>query len=364
MKIREHVSLAPLTTLGVGGEARFFVEASSVEEVKAAIAFAHERALPLFVLGGGSNIVISDDGFDGLVLAPKISGMSAVEHGDRVWVTVGSGVVWDEFVVWTILKGLAGLECLSGVPGTVGGAVVANLGAYGAQTSDTFVHAEVLDTKEANGEIKIIEKEACDFSYHDSMFGHAEGRYVVVNATFALSTDSAAIPAYRDNRFDMKTLANEIGRPPTQAEVRESVLKMREDKGSLIMDGRVSFRSAGSFFHMPFVSAEKHAQIAQTAHLLDASKEERLRPWAWEQADGTFKIAPGFLLEYTEFQKGYVRGPVGISPRHTLSIINVGGARAQDIAELARDMQDEVEKIFDIRLEREVEYVGRVEQSA
>src|SRR3989344_2511924 len=156
MNVQERVPLAPFTTFGVGGVARFFIEARSREEVREALAFAHAHALPLLVLGGGSNIVVSDDGFDGLVLAPRIAGITTEARGDHLGATVGAGVAWDEFVVYTIEHELKGLECLSGVPGTVGGAVVANLGAYGAQCSDTFVHAEVIDTQEENGTLKVI----------------------------------------------------------------------------------------------------------------------------------------------------------------------------------------------------------------
>ncbi|OGG79933.1 UDP-N-acetylenolpyruvoylglucosamine reductase [Candidatus Kaiserbacteria bacterium RIFCSPLOWO2_02_FULL_55_12] len=367
MNLREHVPLAPLTTFGVGGAARFFIEAHSIEDVAEALAFAKEQALSLFVLGGGSNILVADEGFDGVVLALCIPGItaealsSAAEaSGGREWVTVGAGVAWDEFVVWTIQHEFAGLECLSGVPGTVGGAVVANLGAYGAQMSDTFVRAEVLDRNDLFGGLKIFKKEACDFSYHDSMFGRTPGRYVVVRATFALSRDPVAQPSYRDNRFDLAKLATALGRPPTGQDIRDAVLDMREEKGSLIMPGRHSYRCAGSFFHMPFMSKEEYELVGAKARSLDASKEERLRPWAWKQPDGSYKVAPGFLLEYTEFQKGYVRAGAGVSPRHTLSLINVGGARAEDIAALAHDMREAVEKIFGIRLECEVEYVGAI----
>ena len=147
---------------------------------------------------------------------------------------------------------------MSGVPGTVGGAVVANVGAYGAQVSDTFVRAEVIDTQDENHKMQVINKDDCDFSYHDSMFGRTSGRYIVLRATFALSTDATSTPSYKDNRFDMMKLAEELGHNPTQTEVRDSVLNMREEKGSLIMEGRKSFKCAGSFFHMPFVSAEKY----------------------------------------------------------------------------------------------------------
>lgn len=362
MKIEEHVPLSPLTTLSVGGEARFFVTAQSIEEAEGAIDFARSRALPLFVLGGGSNVVIADTGFDGLVLLMRIAGITLEEQGKKVLVTVGAGVVWDEFVLWTIEHELFGLECLSGVPGTVGGAVVANLGAYGAQCSDLFIRAEVFDTHHQSSGIQLFEKEQCDFSYHDSFFAHSPQRFVVVRATFALSRDPNAQLSYRDNRFDMATLTAKLGRTPTQREIRESVLMMREEKGSLIMPGRVSYKSAGSFFHMPFVSAQQYVEVAKRARALDAEKEERLRPWAWQQPDGSYKVAPGFLLEYTEFQKGFARGAVSVSPRHTLSIINIADARACDIAAFAQAMQDAVERIFDIRLEREVEYIGAVEK--
>lgn len=354
MRLEEHVPLAPLTTLGVGGEARFFVSAQSVGEVQEALEFARSRAIPLFVLGGGSNIVISDDGWDGLVLALRIPSITENEEGGRALLTVGAGVRWDDFVAYAVERGFIGIECLSGIPGSVGGAVVANVGAYGAQCSDTFVSADLLLRGDEQDAVHIFKNEECDFSYHDSRFSHEPGRYIVLQATFSLATSGTSHLSYRDNRFDLSALAAKNGREPTPADVRAAVLGMREEKGVL----GSSYKSAGSFFHMPFVSPEQYAQIMAQALALDATKEERLRPWVWQQPDGTYKIAPGFLLEYTEFQRGYVRGNVGISPRHTLSIINVGGARARDIAELARDMQNAVEKVFGIQLEREVEYVG------
>ncbi len=359
MTIRENVPLAPFTTLGVGGEARFFVEARSVEEVTEALAYARAHALPVFVLGGGSNIVIADSGFDGLVLVPRMTGVTFEEQEDSVLTTVDAGVVWDELVAQTAKREYIGIECLSGIPGTVGGAVVANLGAYGAQASDTFVSADVLDRESGeNGIIRIFEKDACDFSYHDSMFSHANGRYVVLGARFKLHRSGTSRFSYQGNRFDLPALATKLGHEPTQEEVRAAIVQMRAEKGMLAS----SYQSAGSFFHLPFVSAEKYAETVAKARSLDAEKEEQLRPWAWKQKDGSYKIASGFLLEYTEFQRGYIHGSVGVSPQHTLAIINRGNARAADISALARAMQDAVERIFGIRLEREVEYIGDVER--
>ena len=361
MNLQEHIPLAPLTTMGVGGEARFFVEVRSLAEIAEALEFAREQSVPVQVLGGGSNVVIADTGFEGLVLLVRLQGVTFEQNGDDVSVTASAGVVWDELVAETITRGYAGFECLSGVPGTVGGAVVANIGCYGVQCSDTLMRVEAIDTTDATCALRVFEKEECLFSYHDSVFAKESGRYIVIRATFLLRAGKASRPAYEDYRFN---LAKQIpaDRELTLAAVRAALLDTREQKGALILPGRLSYKSVGSFFHMPYVSAQQYEHIAATARELDTEKEEHLRPWAWEQSDGSYKLAPGFLLEYTEFQKGYVRGSVGISPKHTLSIINVADARACDIAELASEMQNAVEKIFGIRLEREVAYIGDVEQ--
>lgn len=354
-------NLKELTTFNIGGPARVFIEAHTDEEVRNAIVQAHEHSLHMFVLGGGSNILVSDDGFDGLVLAMRVSGITAKVENGHTLITAGAGVPWDDFVAWTVEKNLSGLECLSGIPGTVGGAVVANAGAYGAQCSDTFVSAEVFDTRDAKSVIQVLQKKNCTFAYHDSLFCRESGRYVVLRTTFELIPGNAARLSYQDNRFNLAEFVAKNGREPTLLGVRNAVLDVREQKGALIMNGRLSYKSAGSFFHMPYVSPEKYVKIVEKARSLDATKEERFRPWAWEQTDGSYKLAPGFLLEYTEFQKGYTRGTVGISPKHTLSIINRGGACSRDVTQLARDMQEKVEEIFDVRLEREVEYIGNVE---
>lgn len=354
MTVQEYVPLAPFTTLGVGGPARYFVAATSVEEAREALAFAHSRALPVFVLGGGSNIVVADEGFNGLVLIPRMTHVAFTEHEDGVRVTVGAGMIWDAFVAQTVARGFSGIECLSGVPGTIGGAIVANLGAYGVQASDTLESIDVLDCADVKNTMRTFEKKACGFSYHDSMFSHAGGRYIICEVRFKLRRSGEARPSYEGNQFNLAALAATLHHKPTLEEIRAAILRMRADKGTLAE----SYQSAGSFFHLPFISGEKYAEVVAIARARDAKKEELLRPWAWEQPDGSYKLASGFLLEYTEFRKGYVRGAVGISPKHTLVIINRGSACAQDIVELAHDMQDAVERLFGINLEREVEYVG------
>lgn len=360
--LQEHVSLAPLTTFAIGGTARFFLSAESVEEVRDGLHFAQTQMLPIFILGGGSNVLIADDGFDGLVIAIRIPGIIFSTEGARGTVTAGAGVVWDDLVVWAVEHGYSGLESLSGIPGTVGGAVVANVGAYGAQCSDTFLFADALVHDGKSYTLKTITKEECQFAYHDSVFSHTSQPTIILQATFSLTKKHTAQATYTDNRFTLADFFAKHNRQPTLRDIRDTVLSIREEKGALYMKGRLSYKCAGSFFHMPYVSREVYEQVVERAQALDAIKERQLRPWAWEQQDGSYKLAPGFLLEYTPFQKGYTRGAVGISPKHTLSIINIGGARSYEVAQLAHDMQSAVEKIFGVQLTREIAYIGAVEK--
>lgn len=353
---QEHVPLAPLTTFRIGGSARYFIGCRSVEDIRAGLAFADARALPIFILGGGSNVLVADNGFDGLVLKIDLQELAIAKEGAHALVTAGAGVAWDDLVARMVDEGYAGLENMSGVPGTVGGAVVANAGCYGTQLSDTFVSARVIDRERPEKGIVELKKEQCGFSYHDSVFGRERGRYVVLDASFKLAKRTTAHPSYVDSRFDLAARAAKNGRAPTIRDVRSAVLEIRREKGTLAE----CYRSAGSFFHMPFLPSAAYEAVLARARELDAAKEELLRPWAWRQADGSYKLAPGFLLEYTEFHKGYARGDAGVSPKHTLTLINRGGARASEVAGLARDMQEAVKKIFGIELEREVEYVGAV----
>lgn len=364
MQIREHVSLREYTTFKIGGAARYFAEVHTEEEIVEAIRFAMENDLPVFVLGGGSNILVSDEGFGGLVL--HLVGRTAdalptveSENDHELIVVIDAGMNWDELVRYAVEHDLYGIEHLSGIPGTVGGAVVANIGAYGAQCSDVFVSAEVIDCKDDSLIKRNFEKKDCAFTYHDSVFGQEHERYIITRVKFVLHKQATQRTQYTDNHFRVGGETQEGG-APTLHLVREQILSIREQKGALAAPTRTSFLCAGSFFHMPFVSREEYVYILGKAQALDCEKEERLRPWAWEQSDGRYKLAPGFLLEYTQFTKGYSRVGVGISPRHTLTIINLGNGTAHEVALLASDMQRAVAALFNVTLEREVEYIGNV----
>ena len=353
MTIQENVPLAPLTTFNIGGSARYFMRAKNVADVEEALQFAASKGIPFFVLGGGSNILVADEGFAGLVVQVESFDREYTNDEERVLVTAGAGVIWDELARETVEKDLAGLECMSGVPGTVGGAIVENIGCYGAQVSDTFANALVLDTQNLTQGVRAFTKEECMFSYHGSIFNKNPGRYIIFNASFTLVPHGKPQVNYTDHRFAFVTQDE-----PSLASVRESILTIREQKG--VSQG--AFKSAGSFFSTLYLGVAEYKELERRARALNPELESRLRPWAWEQSDGSYKVAAGFLLEFTEYSKGYVRGGVGVSPKHQLSLINVGGARAREVADLAHDMQTAVEQIFSIHLEREVEYVGAVEK--
>ncbi len=358
--ILENIPLAPFTTFRVGGGARYFAEVKTIDELKEAILFAREGNLPFFILGGGSNVLISDLGFPGLVIKVSSRGITHIEKGNDVLVTVAGGEIWDDFVSYAVSRGWCGIENLSGIPGTIGAAPVQNIGCYGSEVKDVIESVLVFDTEEKK--IKNLSNEECKFSYRSSLFKKPEGKkYIIFSVTFRLSSAPyfQTDETYKDNRFNIGELIKKQNISPTLKDIRFVILNVREEKGMLIMAGRESYNSAGSFFAAPIVSSRVFESIAEIAGRIDKEKEKFLQPWSWEIENNRVKIAPAFLLEFTQFNKGYHKGKVGISPKHSLSIINRGGARAGEIYNLARDMRDAVEKVFGVKLEPEIEYVGQ-----
>ncbi|MGA3211296.1 MAG: UDP-N-acetylmuramate dehydrogenase [Terriglobales bacterium] len=241
MQIRENIPLAPFTTLGVGGPARYFVEATTSEDVSQAVNWAHERKLPLFVLGGGSNLLIADAGFAGLVLKPAIRGISKLAESGRLLFTVGAGEDWDAFVAQAVACSCAGVECLSGIPGSAGGTPVQNVGAYGQEVSETICSVEALEI--ANGALTTFANSDCQFSYRGSIFNtNARDRFIILRMTFALEPGGAPRLVYADLKKHFGT------HEPALAETREAVRQIRHQKGMLLVEGDPDCRSAGSFF--------------------------------------------------------------------------------------------------------------------
>jgi UDP-N-acetylmuramate dehydrogenase len=339
MHFREHVPLAPYTTFHIGGPARWFAEARSEAEILEAVDFARTRSLPLFVLGGGSNLLVSDDGFPGLVLRIALKGIG---QEDEIF-CVAAGEDWDSFVTHVVRQNYAGVECLAGIPGTVGGTPVQNVGAYGQEVAETIVAVRVIDLKSL--EIKELTPAHCAFSYRRSIFNSIErGRYIVTRVDYTLEKDGPSRLIYADLKKHFAGNAN-----PSLAEVSAAVRNIRHSKGMLIVEGDPDCRSAGSFFKNPVVSAEHFARIG-------AAYAEPVPHYP--APEGQIKLPAAWLVDQAGFHKGYALGSAGISSRHTLALINRGNAKAADILELRDRIVAAVEQRFSIRLEPEPVFLG------
>ena len=348
MQIQQQFPLAPLTTFKVGGAARYFVEACSEEDVRAAVAEARSRGWPLFVLGGGSNLVISDAGWPGLVLKIALAGISERRDGPRMLLGAAAGEDWDGFVAHAVARDCAGIECLSGIPGTVGGTPVQNVGAYGQEVGDTITSVRVLDTE--SGEFCELENADSGFAYRASIFNTRErGRYIVLQVTFALAPGGAARIEYAD----LKQRFAGCSRPPTLAETREAVRAIRLSKAMLIVPGDDDCRSAGSFFKNPVLTREAFDQLQARASPIPN----------FPARGGRVKLASAWLVEHAGFTRGLARGPVGISRKHALAIVNRGGATAADIIALKNEIQKRVLDEFGIELQPEPVFVGFDQQA-
>lgn len=344
LELRENVPLAPVTTLGVGGSARFFVRAASVREVEDAVAFARRTGLALFVLGGGSNLVISDRGWDGLVLQMGIAG---IDQSQDASFQVGAGVDWDDFVAHCVERNCAGLECLSGVPGSVGGTPVQNVGAYGQEVSQTIVSVLAFDLSE--NKVRELNSAECGFTYRTSVFNHSQlGRYIILRVSYALTAGGKPTLRYADLQ---KYFAGR-DETPTLLEVRQAVRKIRAGKGMLIRPGDPDSRSAGSFFKNPALSPSRHEELTRRA------RERNLQVPSYPALFEQRKVSAAWLVENSGFQKGYTRGRAGISSKHALALVNRGGATAADMVALKDEIQAGVEQTWGIRLEAEPVFVG------
>jgi UDP-N-acetylmuramate dehydrogenase len=349
MLVQEDIPLAPLTTFRIGGSARFLVEAASSRDVEEAVAFAQSRNLPLFVLGGGSNLVVADAGWPGLVLKVAIAGVekrAGFEDG-KALLEAGAGESWDEFVAQAVGSNCAGIECLSGIPGSVGGTPVQNVGAYGQEVGDTIESVEVFDRKD--GQVRELCGEACGFAYRSSIFNTTErGRFIILRVLYALTPGGRPHLEYAD----LKRHFEKRGSSPTLAETRAAVRQIRSGKGMLIIEGDPDCRSAGSFFKNPVVSEEQHGELSRRA----ASKSLTLP--SYPALKKAHKVPAAWLVEHAGFARGYRLGNVGISSKHALAIVNLGGATAAEVLALKNQIQQRVEQSWGIRLEPEPVFVG------
>ncbi|HKH70910.1 MAG TPA: UDP-N-acetylmuramate dehydrogenase [Vicinamibacterales bacterium] len=341
---RANVPLAALGTLGVGGTARWFLRAEHADDVAAARSWCEEQSTPWFVLGAGSNVVIADRGFDGLMLQIGMTGMTASRDGQEWLITAGAGESWDSLVQMAVDRGLAGVECLSGIPGTVGGTPIQNVGAYGQEVSSTIEQVTVYDC--ADHTMRSMRAAECGFSYRMSRFKAAdEGRFVVCEVTLRLRPGPPTVTYADVAAFLRRSNASAA----TVEIVRDAVLTIRRSKGMVVEANDPDSRSVGSFFMNPVVTNADRERVASLAGE---------RPPGFATIDGRVKIPAAWLIERSGFTKGYVDGAVGISTKHPLALINRGGATAADVLRLARAVKQGVGDRFGVWLRPEPIFVG------
>ena len=406
--VREQVSLSRFTTLGLGGPARRFVVAGTDEEIIAAVRDADRRGEPLLVLGGGSNLVISDNGFPGTVIqvatkgihrmtgpdeagpgrqSPDEAGPRQAEPGAAVTLTVAAGEEWDTVVASCVAADLAGLECLSGIPGLTGATPIQNVGAYGQEVADTITAVRAYDR--ASGAVVDLAARDCGFGYRTSAFKRSitppavTGRFVVLGVTFQLTSD----PLSRPVRYAelAGALGLEAGRPDQDGQhqdgrrrdgqhgggraplgdVRSAVLRLRRGKGMVLDPGDPDSRSAGSFFTNPVLDA---TQFANLRRVVDARTGPGVPIPQFPAGPGRVKVPAAWLIGQAGFAKGYQGGgpkngdrpgpAARISAKHTLALVNPGGASTADVVGLAREIRDRVRDIFGVELASEPVLVG------
>jgi UDP-N-acetylmuramate dehydrogenase len=349
--LEENLPLAPMTTLGIGGKARYFAEAASAGALKAGIEWAREREMPLFILGGGSNIVVADRGFPGLVLRVNIRGVEMRADGEQTYVAAGAGEEWDRLVELTVGSNLAGFESLSGVPGRVGATPIQNVGAYGRETSESLDSLDALDM--TSGEIVRMRAEDCEFGYRASRFKTRDhGRFIITRVTYRLINKGKPIIRYSELQ---KYLAEQGAPDPSLAEVRRAVIAIRKRKAMVIDPADPDSRSVGSFFVNPVVSLAEYEQIKRRALFLNpADQQMPAFPAPAEQV----QRSAAWLIERAGFKRGSVHGNVGTSSKHSLAIINRGGGTAREVIELKNLLQAGVLEKFGVRLVPEPVFVG------
>ena len=336
------VSFRDLTTLEVGGEARRFADVSTCDQALTLYRQARAEGLPVLVLGGGSNMLVSDQGFPGLVLRWQDRRLEVLEESaEQVVVRVGGGWVWDEWVAETVARHWSGLECLSGIPGLVGAAPIQNIGAYGQEVAGLIRACWVLDWE--SGEEIRLEGAECAFGYRDSRFKKDwKGRYLVTSVEFKLRPGGAPVLRYKELQQRME------GREASPAEVRRTVLEIRRSKSMVWDPADPNHRSAGSFFMNPIVESSVAERLAADFEGMPS----------WPAGAGRVKLSAAWLIERSGYPKGWGEGPAGLSSNHVLALINRGQARAADLLRVAGAVRRGVLERFGVPLHPEPEFVG------
>lgn len=348
VRVRHGVPLAPLTTLGLGGPARHLADVGSAAELREMLTWARERDLPVLVLGGGSNVVLPDGGYAGLVVRVRVPGLSFSAEGSRALVRAGAGVAWDEVARQSVERGLSGIECLSGIPGWVGAAPIQNIGAYGQELADTLVAVTVLERE--TGEVLRLAADECGFGYRTSRFKTADrDRFAILSLELTLATRRPGEPRYAELAETVERAGGLGDLSPAGAVrlLRDNVLALRRAKSMVVDLADPDTRSAGSFFLNPVLAPEafEHLQARLAEHGVKSAVPSFPAP------EGV-KVPAAWLVERAGFHRGDRHGGAGISSAHALALVNRQGTAAE-LLELASAIQEKVQCISGIRLEIE-----------
>jgi UDP-N-acetylmuramate dehydrogenase len=343
MKIEENISLRNLTTFRIGGRARYFCEANSVDDINKAVLFAEKNSLPVFILGGGSNILISDSGFPGLTIKINLRGISIEDKNDEIIIVAGAGESWDGFVGHLIENKIFGLELLSGIPGTVGASPVQNIGAYGDEVAQFIEWVNVFDTR--TKKIRKLSNSECGFSYRDSIFKKEEGKFLIITeVTFRVPKKELFNQRHSEILAELSATGTPMNGVRAE-DIRRAVLSVRERK---LPDLSV-YGTAGSFFKNPEVDKK----------LVDFLVEKYPDMPVFEvKNSGLKKLSAGWLIENAGNAKGMKRGGVGIYEKHALVIVNYGDGKANEIFSLTTAIQKNVLDVFGVKLQFEVCFIG------
>ncbi|MBL4686824.1 MAG: UDP-N-acetylmuramate dehydrogenase [Nannocystaceae bacterium] len=348
LAIEHDVSLAAHTTLGLGGPAAHFVEVHDTGALIQALRWADDGGHATWILGGGSNVVVSDNGFDGLVVRPRLRGIDLAKGGSVTLLRAAAGECWDDLVATATVAGLSGIECLSGIPGLVGASPIQNVGAYGQEVSNVLRSVRAYDRR--SREIVELSAADCALTYRDSVFRREPERWVVLEVTFTLANDGVPEIRYAE-------LARQLaGGPSTPAHVRDTVLRLRRSKSMVLDPDDDNRRSAGSFFTNPIVARDTATAVESKARNRGLLAQRDFP--AWPMGPDKSKLAAGWLIEAAGFVKGERRGPVGLSSAHALALVHHGGGTTRELLAFAREIADRVHATFGVTLRPEPVLVG------
>jgi UDP-N-acetylmuramate dehydrogenase len=350
MELETFAPLAPFTTLDLGGDGEWMVEAANPSEIADALRWAADRDLEVTILAGGSNVVVADAGVSGLVLRLASRGVDIERSHEGALLTVAAGEPWDEVVAVSVAENLAGLECLSGIPGTAGATPIQNVGAYGQEVASVIEQVRVVDRRSL--EERVLSAADCGFGYRSSVLRRPDNPFIVLEVVFSLQPEGAPTLSYSQvaERFPGES-------PPSLGELRAAVLDLRRSKSMVLDDDDPNRRSVGSFFVNPVVDGATLEEMIEAARMLGVLGLDQ-RPPVHEVAEDRYKLSAAWLMEHAGFPRGATRGRVGLSTNHALALIHRGGGTTTELVDFAREIRRGVRSHLGIDLHPEPVFLG------